>query len=149
MDNELVANGRFDLARSGAFMGGAAIGGDAVDVDRFVRHAAGNAAVDHIDYAANGRGAVGQGGGSAQHLYAIGGEGVDRHGVIDRGVRDVEAAYAVGEDAHAFALEAAQHGARCIGAEGGRGYARLAGERVADRRTQRPGQLFAGHDRRT
>ena len=96
MDDEILGQRHLDLARTAAFVGGAAIGADRVDMDRLVRHAARDAAVDHIDHAADRRRSIEQGGRAAQHLDPVGGQRVDRDGMVDRGVGHIEAADAVG-----------------------------------------------------
>ena len=66
--------------------------------------------------------------------------------MVDAGVTDVDRADTVGQHADTVALETAQDGARGAGAERGRGYAGLAGERFTDRRAQFAGQLLARQD---
>ena len=144
MNHELVGQRHFDFARARAFIGGATIGADRVDMDRFVGHAARDAAVDHIDDAADRRRSVEQRRGAAQDFDAIGGQRIDRNGMVDRCVRHVEAADPVGQDAHALALETAQDGARRAGAKGCRRHAGLPRQRFADAGAQFAGQLFPG-----
>ena len=116
-------------------------------MDRFVRHPAGDAGVDHVDDAADRRRAEEEGGGAAQHLDPVGGQRIDRHRMVGAGAGGVEAADAVGEQAHALALEAAQHRARGIGAEGGGRNARQMLQRLADRGAQIAGQVVAADHR--
>ena len=146
MDDELVGQRHFDFARARALIGGAAIGADRVDMYRLIGHAARNAAVDHIDDAADRRRPIEQGGRPAQDFDAIGGQRIDRHGMVDRCVRHVEAADPIGQDAHALALETAQDGARCAGAKGGRRHARLTRQRFADAGAQFAGEFLTGQD---
>ncbi len=86
MCDEASADRHLDLASDGALIGCAAIGGDGVHMHRLIGHAAGDAAVDHIDDAADCGGAVEQGGGTAQDLDPISGQRVYRDRVVDRGV---------------------------------------------------------------
>ena len=71
-----------------------------------------NAAVDHVDRAADRLAAEQQHRGPVKHLDALGGQRVDGHRMVGRGVGHVDRADAVGQHPDALALEAAQHRAR-------------------------------------
>ena len=77
----------------------------------------------------------------AKHFDALRGQRVDRDGVVGAGRRQVEAADAVGQHAHAVARQAAQHRRGGGRAEAGRADARLAGERLADARADFAGEV--------
>ena len=79
-----------------------------IDMYRLGRNAARDALVDHIDGAADRLAAVKEHCRSAQDLDALGGQGIDRYGVIGRSVRHVDRADPVDEDLHALAGKAAQ-----------------------------------------
>jgi hypothetical protein len=72
----------------------------------------------------------------AQHLDPVRRQRIDDDGMVDRSVRDVEAANPVGQNADPIALETPQHRARRIRAERGRGDPRLPVERLAERRLE-------------
>jgi hypothetical protein len=82
-----------------------------------------------------------------QHLDPLSGERIDRDGVVGRGIGDVDRADAVGQHAHALALEAAQHRPRRARAERGGRNARQPRQRVADLRADVADQPFAGQHR--
>ena len=111
------------------------------------RQPARDARVDHVDDAARRRRAVEQRRRPAQHLDPFGEQRVDDDRMIDRGVRHVERADAVGQHADTLALQAAQDRARGVGTEGGGRDAGLARQRLADRRSGRAVELAAGEHR--
>jgi hypothetical protein len=147
MEDEVAADRHVRRGVGRTFVGGGAVGEDAIDMDRFVRHPARDAGVDHIDDAADRRRAEEEGGGAAQHLDPVGGQRIDRHRMVGAGAGGVEAADPVGEQAHALALEAAKHRARGIGAEGRGRNARQMLQRLADRGAQIPCEIIVAHHR--
>ena len=132
MDDEFTAQRRIDRSADLAQVGRGIGGGGSVDMHRFVRNAQRDAAVDDIDRAADGRAAIEQAGGAAQHLDPVGGQRVDGDRVVGGGVGSIDRADAVGEDPHSLALEAAQHGARGAGRKTGGRHAGQVREHVAD-----------------
>ena len=147
MEDELASDGHVDRAACRALVRGRRIGRNAVDMHDLVGHFARDAAVDNVHDTADRRRAEEQRRGPAQHFDAIGGQLVDDDGVIDAGVRHVDAADTIGEHADAFALKAAQNGPRGIGTEGRGRHARLARQRVADGRAKVARQCRPRNDR--
>ena len=147
VDHPAAADRRIDRGRDRALVRRRAVRRQRRDVDRLVGHRHRDAAVDHVDHAADRRGTVEQRLRPAQHLDALGKQRADHGGVIGRGVRHVDRAEPVGHHLDALALQAAQHRARGAGAErGGRGAGRV-GQRLADRGTQRLDQRLALNQR--
>ena len=143
MEHPAPAEPHVGRARQRPLVRRRAIASQGRQVHGLVGHGVGNAAVDHVDHPADGRGAVEQRLRTAQHLDPLGQQRIDHRRVIDRGVGDVDRADPVGQDPHALALQAAQDRAGGRGAERAGGHARSAGQGVADRRAQRRGQLLA------
>ena len=143
VDDELVAQRHIDRAANRTFIRCRAVGGEHIDVGGFIRDDARDALVDHVDHAADCRRAVKQRGRAAQDFDALGEQRVDHDRMIGAGVRYVERADAVGEDAHAFALKAAQDRARGVGTERGGRDAGCTVERFTQRGAQGLSQFLA------
>jgi hypothetical protein len=120
-----------------------AIGADRIDMDGLVGNGARDAPVEHVDRPADRLASEQQHRRAVQHLDPVGRQRIDRDRVVGRRARRVDRADAVSQDADALALKAAKHRPGRAGAERGRGYARLAHERVAELRPQIPHQLGA------
>ncbi len=80
--DEMAAERHVEGNIAGAFVGGAAIFRERVDADGPGRHAARDARVDHVDDAADRRGAEQQGRRAAQDFNSLRGQRVDRHLVV-------------------------------------------------------------------
>ena len=147
MDDEMAADGRVHLTIRRPLVGRRAVGQDAFGMDRLVRDAARDAAVDDVDDPADRGGTEEQRCRTAKHLDPVGGQRVDRDRMIDAGIGDIEAPEAVGEDADALAFETAEHRTRGARPEGCGGDAGLVRKRVADRGTEALGQGLAAQHR--
>ena len=117
LDDDAIADRQRDDTGDIALFRRRAIAAEQIEMQAFLQHLARDALVDDIDDAANRRRSIEQRGRAAQHLDPFGKLGVDHHGMIDRGVGDVEAADAVRQHADALALEAAQDRPRGVGTE--------------------------------
>ena len=146
MEHDLRSQRHVDDGPDVALVRGRAVVGEHVDVDRLVGHGAGNAGIDDVDDAADRRRAVEQRRRAAQHLDPLGELRIDDDSMVDRGVRHVEAADAVGQHPDALALETAQHRAGGVGAEGGRADAGLPRQGLTDGGADLAGQLDALQD---
>ena len=91
-----------------------------------------NAIVGDIDHTADGLRAVAECCGAADDLHALGGKGIDRHGMIFRQGRDVVRANTVLLHAYAEAIEPANDRPTGAGREGRSGDARLLRRHIAD-----------------
>ncbi len=149
MRDDLRGDREVHRCAAAALVRSRAIGTDRVDMEAILRHRARDAAVEDVDRAADRLAAEQEHGGAAQHFDALRRQRLDRHGVVSRGIRDVERAEAVGQHAHALALKTAQHRARRTRAERGGRHARHLGQRFADLAAHVAHQLVAGHHRCT
>jgi len=94
---------------TGALIGGAAIGADATQPEAIFRHASRDARIDDVDDTAQRRRTEQQRAWPPQNLDPVGEQRIDRHRMIDRGVRHVDRANTVSQHPDAFTLLAAQH----------------------------------------
>ena len=106
------AEGHIDRAAEFAQIAGGVGAGDKIDMHRLVRNPARDPLVDHVHRAADRLAAEQQHGRSAQYLDALGGQRVDRDGVIVGCVGGIDCADAVDQHLDAFAREAPQDRAR-------------------------------------
>lgn len=128
-------------ACAGYSIGGASILRDCPQPDRSVGRAPGNARVDHVDHPADRRRTEQQGGRTAQHLYSLGGDGVDRNCVIGTGRRKVERADALRQDPDPITGKAAKDGGRGDRTEASGGDAGEPRQGFADTRPKLAAQL--------
>ena len=88
---------------------------------RFARNAlhglAGNAVVDDIDHTPHGATAVLQGGRSAQHFNALGGQHIRRHCMVITERRNIHAGATVVEHTNAITVKTANDGPAGIGSK--------------------------------
>ena len=131
-DEAAVAQTRIERAAEFTQVSGGIRTGQDIHVDRFARQTQRNSLVDDIDRAADRLAAEQQHGGAAQNLDALGGESIDRNGVVIRGIRRVDRTDAVDQHLDAFAREPAQDRARGAGREAACRDAGLAVEDFAD-----------------
>ena len=117
--------------------------GHAIEVEAAIRDFARDPPVLDVDDAADGARAIEQRRRAAQDFDAVGEQRIDSNGVIDRGVRNVEAADAIGQDTNALGIETAQNRPRGVGAKEGRTHARLPRQGFTDRRAHLAQQCVA------
>ena len=106
----------------------------------------GHVSPHHVDDPGQGIGSVEQGPGAAYHLDALGGHGLDGHGVVRGGGRQIAGALAVLEHQQAVAAQAPQHRPRGRRAHGSLGDARLVVDGLGDGAAQVLAQLAAAED---
>ena len=111
------------------------------------RNSSRNPTIDDVHRAAAGLPSIEEDRRATQDLDPLGGERINGDRVIGRGVRDVDRADPVGENANAVPLKTAKHGTGSVGAERGGGDTGQLVERVADRGTQIARQLLSLEDR--
>ena len=132
MGDEILAQRKIERGGPASqIVGGVGFGED-VEMEGFVEAAGRDALVDDVDRTADGLAPVEKDRGAAQDFDALGGQRLDRDGVVGRRVRHVDRPDPVDQDLDPLAFEAAQHRARGAGREAGRGDARLLGEDFAD-----------------
>ena len=106
--------------------------------------AARDAAVDDIDDATDGRRSEQQCRRPAQYFDAFGRQRIDDNGVIDTGIRNIDAADPVLQNADTLALKAAKHRAAGIGPKGCCRNTRQMRKRFTNRRAQLSRERRAG-----
>jgi len=95
--------------QAGLAFGAAVVAALGATAEAVLRRRHRDAAVDHVDHAADGAGAVKQGRRAFQHFDLVGQEGLDRSGVILADVGDILRTQAVFQHRDARAIHAADH----------------------------------------
>ena len=104
----------------------------------------GNAVVRHIDHAPDGAAAIQQGGGPAQHLNPLGGEGVDRHRMVKTQARDIHVGAAVLQNQQSVPIQTTDDRPAHVGAKRTVGDARQVVQRFAQSAALSLGQSGTG-----
>ena len=115
MDDEALAERHVDRGADALVLRRGAIAGERIDVGGAFGDGARDAAVEDIDRPADGLARKEQHRRAAQNFDTIGGQRIDRHGMIGRRRRRIDRAEAIDKDRGAFAGEAAQDRARRAG----------------------------------
>ena len=132
MDDELAGEWNVDGPVDEALVRRRAVAGESGHPDCIFGKTTRDARINDVDDAADRRRAEQERGRAAKDFDALGSDRIDGNGVVRPRRRQVEAAYTVGEHAHAVAGEAAKHGRRSGRTEAGCAYARLTGESLAN-----------------